>query len=302
MESAKEHDFIILGGSYAGLAAALSLGRALRTVLIIDSGQRCNRRTPHAHNLLTHDGESPAVIAAAAKEQVLKYDTVSFLEETAVSGKKTKTGFSIEVSDGRFFNARKIIIATGLKDLMPEIPGFAESWGISVLHCPYCHGYEVHGKKTGIIGNGEAGYEYAKMISNWTNDLVLFTNGKSTLTEVQVQSLEKHNITIEEGPISELVNTEGYVNKIVLNNGNTYPVSAIYCHPPFEQHSSIPEELGCEMTEFGHIKTDDFSKTTVPGVYAGGDNSNRVRSLSTAIASGSFAGAFANRELIAETF
>src|SRR5690606_408454 len=138
----KNFDVIIIGGSYAGLSSAMTLGRALRNVLMIDSGKPCNRQTPHSHNFITQDGEEPGTIAEKAKAQVLKYDTVKFLNDLAVSGKKTENGFVIATETGKEFATKKLVFATGVKDIMPGIKGFSECWGISVIHCPYCHGYE----------------------------------------------------------------------------------------------------------------------------------------------------------------
>ena len=134
-------DVIIIGGSYSGLSAAMSLGRSLRQVLVIDSGLPCNKQTPHSHNFITQDGEKPAVISAKAKLQVDIYKTVQFFNGLAVKAFKKNKGFEITTESGDVFTSRKVLFATGVKDLLPEINGFAECWGISVLHCPYCHGY-----------------------------------------------------------------------------------------------------------------------------------------------------------------
>src|SRR4051812_6593031 len=168
-------DVVIIGGSYAGLAAAMSMGRALRNVLIIDSGEPCNRQTPHSHNFLTQDGKTPKEIATLARQQVEMYNTVRFFNGLATNGAKIENGFEIQVTPGETFRAKKLIFATGIKDMMPDMEGYAECWGISVLHCPYCHGYEVRNERTGILGNGEYGFEFSKVISNWTKDLTLFT-------------------------------------------------------------------------------------------------------------------------------
>src|SRR5687767_8830866 len=160
MTDKKNFDVIIIGGSYAGLSAAMALGRALRNVLIIDSGKPCNRQTPHSHNFITQDGNSPKQIASVAKEQVAKYNTVEFLDGLATTATKTEKGFEVSTQSGQQFFTKKIILATGLKDNMPAIPGFAECWGITVIHCPYCHGYEVRNVKTGVLGNGDFGVEY----------------------------------------------------------------------------------------------------------------------------------------------
>ena len=293
---------IIIGGSYAGLSAALALGRSLRKVLIIDGGEPCNQQTPHSHNFLTQDGETPAAIAAKARAQVLQYKTVLFYEGLATKGTKTADGFEITTQAGDIFKAKKLLLATGIKDTMPDIKGFAECWGISVLHCPYCHGYEVKGEHIGLIGNGELAFDLCRMLSQWTQKLTLFTNGVSTLTEVQTQKIRSHNITIIETEIDALYHTNGQVEQVVLTDGSTVAVKALFARVAFTQHGEVPMQLGCEITEQGYIKVDDFQKTTVPGVYAAGDATSPMRAVAAAVAAGMKAGAMINREMIEETF
>src|SRR5690606_34953225 len=152
----KKFDVIIIGGSYAGLSAAMALGRSLRKVLIIDSGKPCNATTPYSHNFLTQDGSTPLKISTIARTQVEKYDTVTFYQGIALQATKRNGPFSIATATGEIFNGKKLILATGIKDKLPDIPGFAECWGISIIHCPYCHGYEYHHQNTGILANGDA--------------------------------------------------------------------------------------------------------------------------------------------------
>ena len=300
----KQNNFevIIIGGSYSGLSAAMSLGRSLRQVLVIDSGLPCNRQTPHSHNFITQDGETPAAISAKAKLQVDFYKTVQFYNGLAIEAVKTRNGFEIKTGSGELFTSKKLLFATGVKDLLPEIKGLAECWGISVLHCPYCHGYEVKTEKTAIIANGEMAFEYAKLISNWTKDLRLLTNGKSALTIEQTQILQKHQIEILEDEIESLQHKNGYVNQINFKNQSKLSIKAIYFRSPFKQHCLIPESLGCELTEQGLIKVDMMQKTTIAGVYASGDCVIQARSVAMAVSSGSFAGASINKELIDESF
>ncbi len=295
-------DVIIIGGSYSGLSAAMSLGRSLRKVLVIDSGLPCNKQTPHSHNFITQDGEKPAVISAKAKLQVDIYKTVQFFNGLAVKAFKTEKGFKITTRSGDVFTSRKVLFATGVKDLLPEINGFAECWGISVLHCPYCHGYEVKNEKTAIIANGEMGFEYAKLISNWTKDLRLCTNGKSELTPEQTQILNNHDVQIFEEQIESFENQEGYVQNIVFKNQDKVEVNAIYARPPFEQHCAIPEALGCDLNEQGLLKVDAMQKTNISGIFASGDCTTPMRSVAIAVSTGSFAGAVINKELIDEDF
>ena len=298
----KHFEVIIVGGSYSGLSAAMSLGRSLRQVLVIDSGLPCNRQTPHSHNFITQDGEVPAVISAKAKLQVDFYKTVQFFNGLAVQATKTKEGFEIKTDSGETFTSKKVLFATGVKDLLPEIKGLAECWGISVLHCPYCHGYEVKTEKTAIIANGEMAFEYAKLISNWTKDLRLLTNGKSTLIWEQKEILQKRQIEIIEEEIESLEHKNGNIKQVIFKNKSNAAVKAIYFRPPFEQHCALPSALGCELTEQGLIKVDMMQKTTIPGVYASGDCVIQARSVAMAVSSGSFAGASMNKELIDESF
>lgn len=295
-------DVIIIGGSYAGLSAALALGRALRNVLIIDSGTPCNRQTPHSHNFLTQDGEQPAVIAEKAKTQVLKYSTVTFMNGLAVSGMQTGSGFAITTQIGEIFEAEKLILATGVKDIMPNIEGFPECWGISVIHCPYCHGYEVRNERTGILANGDHALHYAQLILNWTTDLTIFTNGRSTLTPEQHDKITGHHIPVIEKEIACLEHQNGRVQQVVFKDGSTFGLKAIYSRPGFEQHCPIPEMLGCELTEQGLIKTDMFQQPTVAGVFACGDNTSPMRSVAHAVAAGNIAGAVVNNQLTEALF
>jgi thioredoxin reductase len=298
----KYFDIIIIGGSYAGLSAGMALGRALRKVLIIDSGRPCNAQTPHSHNFLTQDGKTPRQIATTAREQVDHYQTVEHYPGIATEGKKLSEGFEITTASGKRFTAKKLIFATGVFDVMPAIEGFSACWGISVIHCPYCHGYEVRGEQTGIIGNGDSGYELSKEIYNWTKKLTLFTNGKSSLSIEQAKKLKQKNIQVVETEVQALVHTKGQLRHVVLLNGTAVTMKAVYARPMYKQHCTIPQTLGCELTEQGHVKVDLFQKTTVEGVFACGDNSTPLRSVSNAVAMGTTAGAMANKALVADEF
>jgi len=302
MKNNKNFDVIIVGGSYSGLAAAMALGRALKKVLIIDGGKPCNAQTPHSHNFLTQDGKTPLEIATLAKQQVENYDTITFFEGLANSGKKTNTGFEVQVTSGKIFWAKKLIFATGIKDEMPNIEGFSDCWGISMLHCPYCHGYEVRNEKTGILGNGEHGYELIKLISNWTNDLTLYTNGPSSLTIEQTEMLKKHQIKIVEKEIQKLEHQKGYIQNIIFRDGTKAAVKAMYSRNSFEQHCSIPEALGCELNDEGYIKVNPSQETTIDGIYACGDNVTRLRSVANSVAMGTAAGMMASKKMILEQF
>lgn len=297
----KIYDAIIIGGSYAGLSAALALGRSLRNVLVIDSGKPCNRFTPHSHNFLTQDGQKPGEIALKGRHDVEQYKTVEFYEGFATSAVKEDQTFFVRTSLDNQLKARKLILATGLKDIMPGIEGFEQCWGKSVIHCPYCHGYEYAHESTAIIGNGDNGYHYAELISNWTKDLVIFTNGPSSFSDEQLLKINKHKIAIIESAIESIQHDNGQVKAVITIDGRTFPTKAIYNRPEQVQHSDIPHALGCELTEAGLIKIDESRKTNIPGVFACGDNSS-FRSVATAVYTGMLTGAMVNVELIKEDF
>ncbi|MBT0607366.1 NAD(P)/FAD-dependent oxidoreductase [Aequorivita echinoideorum] len=302
MKQQKDFDVLIIGGSYSGLSAALALGRSLRHVLILDAGQPCNRQTPHSHNFITHDGETPRNISEKAKEQVLNYPTVIFQEDFVVSGKKTAAGFEVETEKGNNFRGKKLIFATGVKDIMPNIEGFSDCWGISAIHCPYCHGYEFKNAKTGIMANGERAFHIAALVRNLTKELTILTQGKAEFTEEQFQKLKKNRIKINEIPLQSISYENGYMKSVHFADGKEENFKAVYAALPFEQSINLPVALGCELTEIGHLKVDFLQKTTIPGIFACGDNASPMRSVAYAVATGNIAGAMANNELCVADF
>lgn len=297
-----KYDVIIIGGSYAGLSAAMALGRASRKVLVIDSGNPCNKQTPHSHNFITQDGETPAEIARKAKEQVQQYDTVDFLKDTAMEALGENNNFELVTKSGKKIKTDKLLFATGVRDIFPAIKGFDACWGISAIHCPYCHGYEFRNEPTGILSNGPMAYEYGKLISNWTDQLVIFTNGKSTIDEVHEAELKSRGIYIVESEMDEMVHQEGKLESIVMKDGSVHQLKALYSRPAFVQHCEIPEKLGCKMTEQHYIQTDEVKRTSVAGIYAAGDNMSPMRAVAAAVAAGNMAGAMLNKELIEDRF
>lgn len=302
MTKIENFDVIIIGGSYAGLSAALSLGRALRKTLVIDSGNPCNEQTPYSHNFLTRDGETPKELSVKARKEVENYPTVSFDKGRVVAATKNKKNFKVQTEEKKLFSAKKLIFATGLIDIIPEIAGFAECWGISILHCPYCHGFENKNVKTGVFANGQAGYDQAKFLSNWTKDLTLYTDGRSALTQEQTRNLENREISIEEKEIEGFEHRNGHISNIVFKDGSKEVLKVLYATPEVKQQSELPEELGCTFTEHGRIEVDIFQKTNVEGVYAAGDNSSMGRSVAVAVAAGSVAGMLINKEIIEDEF
>ena len=297
-----QYEVIIIGGSYSGLSAAMALGRSLRKTLIIDSGKPCNEQTPHSHNFLTQDGKTPKEISELSKKQVLEYETVEFHQGKAINAEKTDFGFEIETENGKKFNSKKLIIATGIVDEVPDIKGFKESWGISLIHCPYCHGYEYKSKKTAIIANGDRAFHIGSLVKNLTVNVTILTSGKAEFSDEQREKLAKNNIQVIESEIAELKHQSGMVQSLLFSDGKEIDFEAVYGAFPFKQHSEIPQNLGCEFTEMGHIKTDFMQKTNIPGVFVCGDNSSGMRSVSNAVMTGNVAGAMVNMELVADCF
>jgi len=302
MQQHTAYEVILIGGSYAGLAAAMTLGRALRNTLVIDAGRPCNRQTPYSHNFLTQDGVPPGAIAAQARAQVMAYSTVSWLEDEVTEAGGRDGAFRVATLSGRTFTAQKILFATGIRDLMPDIPGFAASWGISILHCPYCHGYEARGKETGILMNGEAALEMAGLIRQWSRRLRLFTNGPARLTEEQRALLSRHQIAVEERELASFDEEKGHISRVHFTDGTAQPLGVLYARLPFVQSSPLPEMLGCALTPEGYIRVDEGRRTSVAGIYAAGDNTTGMRSVASAAAAGHLAGAMINREMAAGDF
>jgi len=302
MAGKETFDAIIVGGSYAGLSCAMSLGRSLRKTLVIDSGRPCNASTPHSHNFITQDGKTPKEIALAARAQLEQYDTVQLMDGLVIEAAKTSAGFEIVTQDGSRLAGKKLVFATGIKDMLPDIKGFADCWGISIVHCPYCHGYEYRHRKTAIWAMGETAFHLTSLVSNLTKDLTALTNGKPVFTDEQLDKLKKHDIPIVEGEIVEIEQKMGRLEHVVFKDGTKMAFDVLYAKVPFLQHSHLPALLGCELTDQGYLKVDNFFQTSVPGVYACGDNASGMRSVANAVAGGNMTGAMVNMELVKERF
>lgn len=303
MTNKQLYDVIIVGGSYAGLSAALSLGRSLRTVLVIDSGNPCNKVAPHAHNFITHDGHPPLEIAAEARAQLIGYPTVSTLSGLVEDVIPHENHFEVITDDGLNFISKKILFATGVTDLIPLTPGFAECWGHTILHCPYCHGFENTGRRTAVIGNGDQGFELAKVIRQWCpGGLTLYTNGTSTLSPDEVFMLNSRNVKVVENEIELIEQSDGRIQAINFKDAEADYPEVIYTQLPFRQQCPIPEKLGLNMTEKGFIFVSKCMETSIPGIFAAGDCLSLFRSIAHAVASGNKAGALINKCLIDEFF
>ncbi|TGL88607.1 NAD(P)/FAD-dependent oxidoreductase [Leptospira congkakensis] len=298
MESAQTIDITIIGGSFSGLSAALSLVRSLRNIIVIDSERPCNKTTPASHNFITHDGESPSQIRSKALTDLKEYPNFKLQLGEVTEIQKQKSGYLVKGNGFTEILTTKIIFATGLKDILPEIPGFVESWGKSVIHCPYCHGYEYVGNKTGLWMNESGIFEHSKFLKHWSKELTVYTNGPIQFPKEEQIQLEKEGISIVTEVVKTLVHKEGQISAIRLDSGKEIPIEALYTRLPMVQHSKLPEELGCKLLPSGHIEVSNLYETNVSGVYAVGDMASMFRSVAHAVHSGNIAGAMLNRSII----
>jgi thioredoxin reductase len=294
------YDVIIIGGSYAGLSAAIQLGRARRKVLIIDEGLRRNRFAAHSHGFITQDGVDPAVIAAKAREQVLNYPTVTWLSGRADSAQKlatsdTDAGFEVFAKSARHLS-RRLLLATGVKDLLPAIEGLAERWGKAVFHCPYCHGYELNQGPIGVIAGSELSMHHALMLPDWGPTTLLLNDAFTPDTE-QLAALTARGTTLVRCPITAIT---GHAD-INLADGRVLSFAGLFAMAPFELGSPIATDLALEMEQGplgATIKTDVMKETSLPGVFACGDAARPMASVALAVGDGNLAGAGVHRSLM----
>lgn len=296
------YDVIIIGGSYAGLSAGLQLARTRRSILVIDAGVRRNRFADESHGFLTQDGSDPADIVASGRAQLMKYNTVDWLDATVDNISGTDENFLVSASgltdtNNRSLTARKIILATGVSDTLPDISGLTERWGKHIFHCPYCHGYELNQGRIGVLASTPMAMHLALLLPDW-GTTILFLNGVFTPTQDQLDELHKRNVTIDYGIIDYF---SGEKIDVVMKDGRVISLDGLFAQTTMNPINSIPHKLGCELDEspFGHfIKTDEFKTTSVPGVFACGDTARVSGSIAFAVADGALAGVAAHSSLI----
>ena len=290
-------DFAVIGGSYAGLAAALQLARARRNVLVVDAGQRRNRFVDAAggtsHGYLSQDGRPPAEIAADAREQLMNYPNVQWMHGTA-DGARVAADGRLEFRVGsESISAKRLIIATGVRDELSPVPGLAERWGRSVFHCPYCHGYEMDAGRIGIIAASPLAQHHALMLPDWGSP-TLFLNGAYTPTAEELAAITRRGTQVETVLIARI---EG-VADVVLQDGRTLTMNGLFTQPRTLMSSPIAEQLGCALEDgpMGlFIKVDEGKATSVANVFACGDAARAAGNVTLAVADGAMAGMGAHR-------
>jgi thioredoxin reductase len=242
------HDVIVVGGSFAGLSAAMQLARARRRVLVIDAGRPRNRFAAAAHGFLGQDGKPPREIQREALRQLLAYPTVAFVEGEAVSARRTEGGFTVALADGGEAAATCLILAIGMADELPPIPGLQERWGATVLHCPYCHGYEVAGRPLGVLANHALSTHQAGMLPEW-GPTTYFTQGEFEPDPAQAAYLAGRGVSIERSPVVELLGAAPALEAVRLADGRVVPVAALFTAARMRLASPLAEQLGCAIDD-----------------------------------------------------
>lgn len=291
-----QYDAIIVGGSYAGLSAGLPLARARRNVLVIDGGERRNRHAVHSHGFLTQDGAPAAAIAARGREQLLAYGTVQWLDARVAGISRTADGFQVDIDGQPARDARRIVLATGVVDQLPDVPGLAERWGKSVFHCPYCHGYKLNQGNIGVLASSALSLHVAMLLPDWGSTTLLL-NQAFEPDAAQLQALAARGIRIERSPVQRIDNRLD----VVLQGGQVLKLDGLFATSRIAPSSPLAAMLGCQMEEgpWGRIvKVDAMKATSVPGVYACGDTARPGGSVPLAVGDGAIAGAAAHQSLV----
>lgn len=295
------NDVIIIGGSFAGLAAALQLGRARRKVIVLDTGRPRNRFAGHSHGLLGHDHKPPLDILLEARQQLARYPTVSLVNARAESISGTIDDFCVVTDDNECLTARRLILSYGVVDQMPDVPGFAASWGASIVPCPYCDGFEVAGQHWGLVWSGPQSYNQVRLFHDWTNRLTVFADGRDIAPDIRAD-LACRKIPVVDGRITEISRQEGRNAIVKLGTEPSVTVDILFAHPRNKPSANLHELLGLATVETPlgiAIKVDERRETSTPGIYAAGDLANpAMASVTTAISYGATAGISAQQSML----
>ena len=293
-------DVLIIGGSFAGLAAALQLGRARRNITVLDTGLPRNRFAPHSHGLLGHDHKAPLDILAEARQQLLRYPTIKLVNARAESTSGALDDFSVTTNDGQTLKARRLLLSYGVVDQMPAIPGYTECWGKSIVPCPYCDGFEVAGQHWGLVWSGPHSQHAVTLYSDWTDRLTMFADGHDIEPEIR-GALVARNVEVVDGKLGQITHQNGKLTTVNLDTGRNVAVDVLFAHPRNKPSANLHEALGLETVDgpMGIVlKVDDQRQTTVPGIYAAGDLANPMASVTLATSHGAMAGIFAQQSML----
>src|SRR6185437_9469160 len=303
---AQRYDVAVIGGGAAGLSAAVALGRARRSVIVLDDGAPRNAPADGVHNYLTRDGMPPSELLAAGRKEAEQYGALIVRAE-ATAARPAGAGFEVTTGDGETVLARRLVVTTGLTDELPDVPGVRELWGRDVLHCPYCHGWEVAGRSIGVLASGPMAVHQTLLFRQWTDDLVLFTHTAPPPTPEQAEQFAARDIRIVIGPVERLETADGRLTGVRMQDGSYIARDVVVAGPRMVARSGllrslglqpVPHPLGTEAGEF--IESDRTGLTAVPGVWVAGNVTDLSAQVISAAAQGLTAGATLNWDLIAE--
>jgi thioredoxin reductase len=306
-----ENDVVVVGGGAAGLSAALVLGRARRRVVVVDSGQPRNAPAAHMQGFLGSDGLPPSELLARGRAEVTAYGvqlvdgTVTGLEayDATPGSRFSRRGFTVTLADGSTLQTRTVLVTTGLRDEVPDIPGVRERWGRDLLHCPYCHGHEVRDQPLGVLAGSPATtaetLAHAHLVRQWSHDVVFFANG-ATLTAAQREQLVARAIGVVDDPVVSLLVEDDRLTGVVVEGGRVVPRAAVFVRPQFVPHDGLLVDVGCVVGENGWVQVDSAGATSVPGIWAAGNATNPRAQVITAAGEGSAAAIALNNSLVEE--
>ncbi|HUF24377.1 MAG TPA: NAD(P)/FAD-dependent oxidoreductase [Vicinamibacterales bacterium] len=294
-------DVIIVGAGPAGLSAALILARACRRVLVFDHGRPRNASARALNGYLTRDGIPPHDFRALAREELARYEDVRVIDQEVTDAVCEEGLFHVTTLDGRRFSARKLMLATGVVDHVPDIPGLREMYGKSVFHCPYCDGYELRGQPLAVYGCDERGYGLALELTGWSGDIALVSDGPCGVDAKRLAQLAQHRITVREEKLVRLEGTDGQLERIVFESGEPLTRRALFFTTGQTQSSHLAEALGCPVNDKGTVRTGPYETTHLHGLYVAGDASRAVQWVVMAAAEGAEAAYSINQDLIKES-
>ncbi|GAA3872856.1 NAD(P)/FAD-dependent oxidoreductase [Leifsonia kafniensis] len=303
-ETTDRYDAVIIGGGAAGLNAAVALGRARRRVAVVDAGEPRNAAAAGVHNFLTRDGIAPAELVRIGRMEAESYGGVVF-EGTAASASRDDDGFTVTLDDGTRIRGRRLLIASGLIDELPDVVGLRDRWGVDVLHCPYCHGWEVRDQAIGILATGPMAVHQALLFRQLSSRITVFLHTAPALSDELAEQLAARGIAVIEGNVESVSTTDYALSAVVLTDGSVHPIQAMVVAPTFTARTAVVESLGLDVSTDPRgigtfVESDATGLTRMPGVWVAGNVTDLTAQVITAAAAGLMAGAAINADLIAE--